>query len=206
MAMEARNRESLVELFRFKIQELERHLTNPTKLSLIECSSILRLLLLTDECGLFGKLARNISGFRTRKRGRGIVKFKAQIQEDSHIRDLPSGGYIHAVIRDDALSENISKTYNNNDFLKLSVIEVQLSDGKVITMTVKDVIKFIANKLGGVHIDYNSPDEKNQILYQLNDKYQLQIAGSVVYSIKGLSEIVLATCKRVDERLVGLGY
>ena len=53
---------------------------------------------------------------------------------------------------------------------------------------------------------YNSPEEKNQLLYQLDDKYQLQIAGSVVSSIKGLSEIVLATCKRVDEKLVELGY
>ena len=73
-------------------------------------------------------------------------------------------------------------------------------------MTVRDVIKFIANKLGGVHFDYSPREEKNQILYQLDDKYQLQIAGSVIFSIKGLSEIVLATCKRVDERLVGLGY
>jgi hypothetical protein len=204
--MDARNRESLVELFRFKVQELERHLTNPTKLSLIECSSILRLLLLSDECGLFGDLVRSTPGFRTRKRGRKIVMFNAQLQADSHIRDLPLGGYVHGVIKGDTIPGNSSGAYNRDDFLKLSVIEVQLSDGKVITMTVKDVIKFIANKLGGVHIDYNSPDEKNQILYQLNDKYQLQIAGSVVYSIKGLSEIVLATCKRVDERLVGLGY
>ena len=204
--MEARNREKLVEIFRFKVQELERHLSSPTKLSLIECSSILRLLLLSDECGLFGNLARDIPGFRTRKRGRKIVMFNAQLQADSHIRDLPLGGYVHGVIKSDTIPGNSSGAYNRDDFLKLSVIEVQLSDGKVITMTVKDVIKFIANKLGGVHIDYNSPDEKNQILYQLNDKYQLQIAGSVVSSIKGLSEIVLATCKRVDERLVGLGY
>lgn len=204
--MEARNRENLVEIFRFKVQELERHLTSPTKPSLIECSSILRLLLLSDECGLFGDLARNIPGFRTGKRGRKIVMFNAQLQADSYIRDLPLGGYVHGVIKGDAIPENSSGAYNRDDFLKLSVIEVQLSDGKVITMTVKDVIKFIANKLGGVHVDYSSREEKNQLLYQLNDKYQLQIAGSVVYSIKGLSEIVLATCKRVDERLVRLGY
>lgn len=204
--MEARNRENLVEIFRFKVQELERHLTSPTKPSLIECSSILRLLLLSDECGLFGDLARNIPGFRTRKRGRKIVMFNAQLQADSHIRNLPLGGYVHGVIKGDMIPGNSSGAYNRDDFLKLSVIEVQLSDGKVITMTVKDVIKFIANKLGGVHVDYSSREEKNQLLYQLNDKYQLQIAGSVVYSIKGLSEIVLVTCKRVDERLVGLGY
>lgn len=204
--MDARNREHLVELFRFKIQELERHLTNPTKSSLIECSSILRLLLLSDECGLFGNLARNIPGFRTRRRRGGVIIFNARLQADSHIRNLPSGGYVHAVVMDDAIPGNSSRAYNRDDFLKLSVIEVQLSDGKVITMTVKDVIKFIANKLGGVHVDYSPREEKNQLLYQLNDKYQLQIAGSVVYSIKGLSEIVLATCKRVDERLVGLGY
>ncbi len=204
--MEARNREKLVEIFRFKVQELERHLSSPTKLSLIECSSILRLLLLSDECGLFGNLARDIPGFRTRKRGRKIVMFNAQLQADSHIRDLPSGGYVHAVVRGDAIPENSSRVYSRDDFLKLSVIEVQLSDGKVITMTVRDVIKFIANKLGGVHFDYSPREEKNQILYQLDDKYQLQIAGSVIFSIKGLSEIVLATCKRVDERLVGLGY
>ena len=204
--MEARNREKLVEIFRFKVQELERHLSSPTKLSLIECSSILRLLLLSDECGLFGNLARDIPGFRTRKRGRKIVMFNAQLQADSHIRDLPSGGYVHAVVRGDAIPENSSRVYSRDDFLKLSVIEVQLSDGKLITMTVRDVIKFIANKLGGVHFDYSPHEEKNQILYQLDDKYQLQIAGSVIFSIKGLSEIVLATCKRVDERLVGLGY
>ena len=204
--MEARNREKLVEIFRFKVQELERHLSSPTKLSLIECSSILRLLLLSDKCGLFGNLARDIPGFRTRKRGRKIVMFNAQLQADSHIRDLPSGGYVHAVVRGDAIPENSSRVYSRDDFLKLSVIEVQLSDGKVITMTVRDVIKFIANKLGGVHFDYSPREEKNQILYQLDDKYQLQIAGSVIFSIKGLSEIVLATCKRVDERLVGLGY
>ena len=204
--MEARNREKLVEIFRFKVQELERHLSSPTKLSLIECSSILRLLLLSDECGLFGNLARDIPGFRTRKRGRKIVMFNAQLQADSHIRDLPSGGYVHAVVRGDAIPENSSRVYSRDDFLKLSVIEVQLSDGKVITMTVRDVIKFIANKLGGVHFDYSPREEKNQILYQLDDKYQLQIAGSVIFSIKGLSEIVLATCKRLDERLVGLGY
>lgn len=204
--MEARNREKLVEIFRFKVQELERHLSSPTKLSLIECSSILRLLLLSDECGLFGNLARDIPGFRTRKRGRKIVMFNAQLQADSHIRDLPSGGYVHAVVRGDAIPENSSRVYSRDDFLKLSVIEVQLSDGKVITMTVRDVIKFIANKLGGVHFDYSPREEKNQILYQLDDKYQLQIAGSVVSSIKGLSEIVLATCKRVDEKLVELGY
>mgnify|MGYP000386500361 FL=1 len=204
--MEARNREKLVEIFRFKVQELERHLSSPTKLSLIECSSILRLLLLSDECGLFGNLARDIPGFRTRKRGRKIVMFNAQLQADSHIRDLPSGGYVHAVVRGDAIPENSSRVYSRDDFLKLSVIEVQLSDGKVITMTVRDVIKFIANKLGGVHFDYSPREEKNQILYQLDDKYQLHIAGSVIFSIKGLSEIVLATCKRVDERLVGLGY
>lgn len=204
--MEARNREKLVEIFRFKVQELERHLSSPTKLSLIECSSILRLLLLSDECGLFGNLARDIPGFRTRKRGRKIVMFNAQLQADSHIRDLPSGGYVHAVVRGDAIPENSSRVYSRDDFLKLSVIEVQLSDGKLITMTVRDVIKFIANKLGGVHFDYSPREEKNQILYQLDDKYQLQIAGSVIFSIKGLSEIVLATCKRVDERLVGLGY
>ena len=204
--MEARNREKLVEIFRFKVQELERHLSSPTKLSLIECSSILRLLLLSDECGLFGNLARDIPGFRTRKRGRKIVMFNAQLQADSHIRDLPSGGYVHAVVRGDAIPENSSRLYSRDDFLKLSVIEVQLSDGKVITMTVRDVIKFIANKLGGVHFDYSLREEKNQILYQLDDKYQLQIAGSVIFSIKGLSEIVLAACKRVDERLVGLGY
>mgnify|MGYP000923462217 CR=1 FL=1 len=204
--MEARNREKLVEIFRFKVQELERHLSSPTKLSLIECSSILRLLLLSDECGLFGNLARDIPGFRTRKRGRKIVMFNAQLQADSHIRDLPSGGYVHAVVRGDAIPENSSRVYSRDDFLKLSVIEVQLSDGKVITMTVRNVIKFIANKLGGVHFDYSPREEKNQILYQLDDKYQLQIAGSVIFSIKGLSEIVLATCKRVDERLVGLGY
>ena len=203
--MEARNREKLVEIFRFKVQELERHLSSPTKLSLIECSSILRLLLLSDECGLFGNLARDIPGFRTRKRGRKIVMFNAQLQADSHIRDLPSGGYVHAVVRGDAIPENSPRVYSRDDFLKLSVIEVQLSDGKVITMTVRDVIKFIANKLGGVHFDYSPREEKNQILYQLDDKYQLQIAGSVIFSIKGLSEIVLATCKRVDERLVGLG-
>ena len=204
--MEARNREKLVEIFRFKVQELERHLSSPTKLSLIECSSILRLLLLSDECGLFGNLARDIPVFRTRKRGRKIVMFNAQLQADSHIRDLPSGGYVHAVVRGDAIPENSSRVYSRDDFLKLSVIEVQLSDGKLITMTVRDVIKFIANKLGGVHFDYSPREEKNQILYQLDDKYQLQIAGSVIFSIKGLSEIVLATCKRVDERLVGLGY
>ena len=204
--MEARNREKLVEIFRFKVQELERHLSSPTKLSLIECSSILRLLLLSDECGLFGNLARDIPGFRTRKRGRKIVMFNAQLQADSHIRDLPSGGYVHAVVRGDAIPENSPRVYSRDDFLKLSVIEVQLSDGKVITMTVRDVIKFIANKLGGVHFDYSPREEKNQILYQLDDKYQLQIAGSVIFSIKGWSEIVLATCKRVDERLVGLGY
>ena len=204
--MEARNREKLVEIFRFKVQELERHLSSPTKLSLIECSSILRLLLLSDECGLFGNLARDIPGLRTRKRGRKIVMFNAQLQADSHIRDLPSGGYVHAVVRGDAIPENSSRVYSRDDFLKLSVIEVQLSDGKVITMTVRNVIKFIANKLGGVHFDYSPREEKNQILYQLDDKYQLQIAGSVIFSIKGLSEIVLATCKRVDERLVGLGY
>ena len=204
--MEARDREKLVEIFRFKVQELERHLSSPTKLSLIECSSILRLLLLSDECGLFGNLARDIPGFRTRKRGRKIVMFNAQLQADSRIRDLPSGGYVHAVVRGDAIPENSSRVYSRDDFLKLSVIEVQLSDGKVITMTVRDVIKFIANKLGGVHFDYSPREEKNQILYQLDDKYQLQIAGSVIFSIKGLSEIVLATCKRVDERLVGLGY
>jgi hypothetical protein len=161
---------------------------------------------LTDECGLFGELARNIPDFRTRKRGRGVVKFKAQIQADSHIRDLPSGGYVHAVVGGDAIPENSSRVYNRDDFLKLPVIDVRLLDGEVITMTVKDVIKFIANKLGGVHVDYSSHEEKNQLLYKLNDKYQLQIAGSVVYSIKGLSEIVLATCKRVDEKLVELGY
>ena len=204
--MEARNREKLVEIFRFKVQELERHLSSPTKLSLIECSSILRLLLLSDECGLFGNLARDIPGFRTRKRGRKIVMFNAQLQADSHIRDLPLGGYVHGVIKGDTIPGNSSGAYNRDDFLKLSVIEVQLSDGKVITMTVRDVIKFIANKLGGVHFDYSPREEKNQILYQLDDKYQLQIAGSVIFSIKGLSEIVLATCKRVDERLVGLGY
>ena len=204
--MEARNREKLVEIFRFKVQELERHLSSPTKLSLIECSSILRLLLLSDECGLFGNLARDIPGFRTRKRGRKIVMFNAQLQADSHIRDLPSGGYVHAVVRGDAIPENSSRVYSRDDFLKLSVIEVQLSDGKLITMTGRDVIQSIANKLGGVHFDYSPREEKNQILYQLDDKYQLQIAGSVIFSIKGLSEIVLATCKRVDERLVGLGY
>ena len=163
-------------------------------------------MLLSDECGLFGDLARKIPRFRTRKRGRKIVMFNAQLQADSHIRDLPSGEYVHAVVRGDAIPENSSGVYNRDDFLKLSVIDVQLSDGKVITMTVRDVIKFIANKLGGVHVDYSSREEKNQILYQLDDKYQLQIAGSVIFSIKGLSEIVLATCKRVDERLVGLGY
>ena len=162
--MEARNREKLVEIFRFKVQELERHLSSPTKLSLIECSSILRLLLLSDECGLFGNLARDIPGFRTRKRGRKIVMFNAQLQADSHIRDLPSGGYVHAVVRGDAIPDNSSRVYSRDDFLKLSVIEVQLSDGKVITMTVRDVIKFIANKLGGVHFDYSPREEKNQIL------------------------------------------
>lgn len=204
--MDARNRENLVDLFRFQVQELERHLTNPTKLSLIGCSSILRLLLLSDGSGLFGHLVHNIPEFRTQKRGKGIIMFNAQLQADSHIRDLPLGGYVHGVIKGDTIPGNSSGAYNRDDFLKLSVIEVQLSDGKVITMTVKDVIKFIANKLGGVHVDYSPREEKNQLLYQLNDKYQLQIAGSVVYSIKGLSEIVLATCKRVDERLVGLGY
>lgn len=204
--MDARNREKLVELFRFQVQELERHLTNPTKLSLIGCSSILRLLLLSDGSGLFGNLARDIPGFRTRKRGRKIVIFNAQLQADSHIRDLPLGGYVHGVIKGDTIPGNSSGTYNRDDFLKLPVIDIQLSDSKVITMTVRDVIKFIANKLGGVHFDYNSREEKNQILYQLDDKYQLQIAGSVIFSIKGLSEIVLATCKRVDERLVKLGY
>ena len=204
--MEARNRESLVKLFRFKIQELERHLTNPTESSLIECSSILRLLLLTDECGLFGELARNIPGFRTRRRGRRVVMFNTQLKADSHIQNLPSGGYVQAVVVSDAISENSSKAYNRDDFLKLPVIDVRLLDGEVITMTVKDVIKFIANKLGGVHVDYSSHEEKNQLLYQLNDKCQLKIAGSVVSSIKGLSEIILATCKRVDEKLVELGY
>lgn len=204
--MEARNRESLVKLFRFKIQELERHLTNPTKLSLIECSSILRLLLLSDGSGLFGHLVHNIPEFRTQKRGKGIIMFNAQLQADSHMRDLPSGGYVHAVVGGDAIPENSSRVYNRDDFLKLPVIDVRLLDGEVITMTVKDAIKFIANKLGGVHVDYNPPEEKNQILYQLDNKYQLEIAGSVVSSIKGLSEIVLATCKRVDEKLVELGY
>lgn len=195
----------LVDQFRFNIKELERHLDNPTEQSLIACSAILRKILLSDQNGLLGELGRIIPGFRTRNTRR-FVKFHAAILADSHIRDLPSGGYAHLIVKDDEIAESTYPGYNRDKFLQLPVKDVKLNNGQVMTVTIRDVINFVANKLGGVHFDLSSLDTKHQVLYALDEKYQFSVASSVVSSIKGISEIVLATCKRVDGRLIDLGY
>lgn len=134
------------------------------------------------------------------------MKFHAAILADSHIRDLPSGGYAHIIVKDDEIAESTYPGYNRDKFLQLPVKDVKLNNGQVMTVTIRDVINFVANKLGGVHFDLSSLDTKHQVLYAFDEKYQFSVASSVVSSIKGISEIVLATCKRVDGRLIDLGY
>lgn len=194
----------LVEQFRFKIKELERHLKNPTQQSLIECSAILRALLLSDMGGLLCAIKRTVPGINVGKKR--SVRFRAAIQANSHIRDVPSGGYVHAIVQDDEISRMSDKEYTLDEFLKLPVVDVTFSDGEAMTITVKCAIKFVANKLGGVHFDFDSSDDKDQVLYNLDEDYQFRVAGSIVSHMRGLSNIVLATCKRVDDRLIKLGY
>lgn len=195
----------LVEQFRFKIKELERHLKNPTKQSLIECSAILRALIISDKQGLLGEIMRTAPGINVGKKKR-LVRFRAAIQADSHIRDVPSGGYVHAIVQDDEISRMSDKEYTLDEFLKLPIVDVTFSDGEAMTITVKCAIKFVANKLGGVHFDFDSSDDKDQVLYNLDEDYQFRVAGSIVSHMRGLSNIVLATCKQVDDRLTKLGY
>jgi len=76
----------------------------------------------------------------------------------------------------------------------------------LVTFTVRDIVKFFANKLGGVHLDYEKTGDPTDLLYTLWELSENEHMPNVIYTMKGIANIVINTCSEIDDRLKALNY
>lgn len=124
--------------------------------SLINVARIIRDIFISDNNGIAGYLARTVPGFRTKK-SRSFV-FESELQADILMPLKNSDFDCFVTVYGRGYRR---KKYQRDEYFKISAIDIHLSGGKSITFTILDVVKFLANKMGGVYLDFKKNREQD---------------------------------------------
>ena len=193
----------LVSLFRSKLRRLRELSQSGDTDDLIECGGIIRDLLFSDQNGLLGMILISIPELRTKRHKR--IEFVVSHYGTTYHRQADRSSWFAAdgIVYDPTFPfDQGSRKLSKDDFLKLPVIEVETE-----TLTVKDVILFVANKLGGRHFSRDRTETNvNPLMYDIHDQFTLGGMSPSVRTLLGISNVVVATLTIIDDRLQNLGY
>jgi hypothetical protein len=179
--------------------EIKKH---ESEIELIDAARLIRDLLLSDNNGIIGELSRVLPGFRTKK-GKTLA-FNASLHLSTAYKRIGLGDNDFKLTVMNSHRTNVTSC-NRAKFLKLVIIEFNLGD-YIQPITVHELIKFFANKLGSVHLDYRKTGGPNDLLHNLWEHSNGINLPYISRLMIGISEIVLSSCVLIEEKLVKLGY
>jgi hypothetical protein len=178
------------QLFIWRIDALKKIIDNPTEENLFEAARFLRQILLDGANSLLFQVNRNlrlkiyfiIVGLTARPNpnhpaASGATFSQISIAPDPHFPMIPQ------------------KRLDLDNFLKQEVI---FHKGQ--TATVREVIKYVANKAGAVHKQkLDTPEE--QSLEDAPLAFRLLDTPSVLYALDGITKVVVTACDPLYQKL-----
>ncbi|WP_432713384.1 hypothetical protein [Pedobacter sp.] len=197
-----KNQSELIGLFEYKTKMLGDAIKRGELYDAIEAAGLVRDLLLSDNNGLLGAILQEIPELRNR-RNRNI-KFEVMFLGSTYHSN--NDGY-------PLVAEAPNKTmicphkeysgvqsFNRNDFLALPILCTDYGH-----YSYKDLISFVANKLGSRHFDHKTGSEKQLILHEIRERFGLESFDPIITPILGLGSVVYTTCNKILNRLDELG-
>jgi len=194
----SRKQLELIGQFRYKADQLGSLLQDGGVYPTINAAGIIRDLILSDNNGLLGAVARDTPILKNR-RNRNIkfeVTFFGSTYHSHTNPPIALASSNSTICYHKELEFSGRKNLSRDDFLALPVICTRTNH-----YTFKDLISFIANKLGARHFDYEGGTEAQMLLHEIRDKYELERFDPVVHPILGLGSVVHTTCNRLLQKI-----
>lgn len=189
-------RAEFLDLFKYKIKRLEELQYSHDKNDLVETAGLFRDLLLSDENGLFGQIVKLFPELRT-KRNRSFIFEVKHLGTTYHDTQNKQGVVTNgngSVCSHPILKGTVS--YSRDDFLKLPILCIGGDH-----YTFKDIITFVANKLGARHYDNLSGSEKQMLLHDIRSTFKVEKLDPIIIPLYGKASIVIKTANRLIERI-----
>jgi hypothetical protein len=191
----------LIGSLRYKVERLEELSKSLNLYDTIEGAGLVRDLLLSDECGLFGAVGRDIPGMQNprNRKLRFNVKFngsmyQARLKDTPIMMAAPGRTMIcpHIILSD---KHNLTR----DDFLKLPIL-----CGQHGHYNFKDLVAFAANKLGSRHFDRASGSDQQLVLHEIREQFGFESFDPVTTPLRGLYPVVVSTGNELIDRIDNL--
>ncbi len=164
--------------------EIEEKLSSPDTYKLIRIAGLIRQLLFDQHSVLpiaqkefGGKITFSVNAYTIEK----------MIENDIKIIGRPPTEAVAGHL--DFMSDQIELT--SDKYGKLKVLYV---NGKFFS--IKDIIKYVANKRGGIHLDEKNLDSEQQILDSLSRRLHMQGVESVFTQIFYIAKNIIKSAKK----------
>lgn len=166
------------EFFWDMLDDIEQRIAKPSPYNLIKVSGLIRQLLFDEKSVLI-----NIQKHFDQKFVFSVNRYSLK---DSVATSLNIMGEHHMVaFSGDLDCMPIKKEVPAHEYGKLAVLYVNGT-----YFTVKDIIKYVANKRGGIHLDESKLDEEQKIMDEISRQFHLQnteaLFNQIYYIAKNL--------------------
>ena len=186
-------------VFEGKLKQLESLIKNTDIYNSIEIAGIVRDLLLSDQNGLVGELLRHHPELRT-KRSR---RLEFSVEHTGSSEAMPGTGRAFLNIPPGQQSNFCThvplegiQIYTRDKFLALPVLCIQDDH-----YSYKDIISFVANKLGARHFDLTSGSDKQMLLHEIRNTFGIDNFDPILTGLRDRSAVVASTCRRLYEMI-----
>jgi uncharacterized protein (DUF486 family) len=177
------------DLFTRRYNELQEYSGSADHYTNLKCSSILRQLLL-DQTPLI-----NLANKKTR------LKIEFKVDNTFH-QKLPLSSailYTSTEVGNLVLKFSVNlKTLKLDKFLSLQILEIENT-----RFTVKEIIKFASNKMGGIHLD-TSTEQNEKVLEASLEKLEKLKIPALAIAVNSIAKIVLISLRPLKNELTQL--
>ena len=188
--------QEFMSLLSYKLGKLDQIKDSGNPNDLIESAGLMRDLLLSDRNGLFGEAVKMFPQLKSRKNR----KFRFLVKHVGVSTHKKGGQY-------DFLAQGSSKAcihqslegtvaYSRDELLKLPVICIEGGH-----YTCRDLIQFVANKLGARHFDKLTGTEKQMLLHEIRDEFGVDGFDPILTPLRGKAGVVCSAGNELVERI-----
>ena len=197
-----KNQSELIGLFEYKTNMLGDAIKRGGLYDAIEAAGLVRDLLLSDNNGLQGAILKDIPELRNRRNRK--IKFEVMFLGSTYHNDIDGYPLVTEAPNKSMICPHKEfkgiQSFNRNDFLALPILCTDQGH-----YSYKDLVSFVANKLGSRHFDRKIGSDQQLILHEVREKFGLEGFDPVITPILGLGSVVYTTCNKILKRLDELG-
>lgn len=191
----------LIGSLKYKVERLDELSKSLNLYDTIEGAGLVRDLVLSDECGLFGAACREIPGMQNPRNRK--LRFNVKFNGSTYQTQSENVPIVITAPRRTMVCPHIELSDKHNlsrdNFLKLPILCGQRGH-----YTFKDLVTFTANKLGSRHFDRVSGSDQQLILHEIREQFGFENFDPVTTPLRGLYSVVVSTGNELIDRIDNL--